>query len=112
MRLRNVLAIILSISLICVSSWASACELSCSLSHSYPVSKSARGSSITQANEVQTSGTNAPHSHCGHAKTASPGSAAKHSFENTSKCTNAPCAQAQTLSSPVNERDGTQPESL
>src|ERR1035437_6028418 len=107
MRLRNVLAIVLSMSLLCVSSWACTCELSCSLSRSYPVSKSARGSTATQANEVQTSGTNTSHSHCGHAKTASPGSTAKHSFEKTSKCTNAPCAQAQTLSSPVNERDGT-----
>ena len=37
MQLRNALAIILSISLLCVASWASACELSCSLSPGFPV---------------------------------------------------------------------------
>src|SRR5450759_898928 len=109
MQLRNALAIVLATSLLSVSSWASMCELSCSLSHGYPVSKPTTASSAAQANEVNTSGTNTPHSHCGHAKTASPGNATNHSFENTSRCTNAPCAQAQSLSSPVNGRDGSQP---
>jgi hypothetical protein len=108
MQLRNALAIVLATSLLSVSSWASVCELSCSLSHG-PGSKPTRASSATQANEVHTSGTNTPHSHCGHAKTVSPDNAANHSFENTSKCTNAPCTQAQSLSSPVNGRDGSQP---
>jgi hypothetical protein len=110
MQLKHVVAVGLSVLLLCVSSWASVCELSCSLSHAYP--EPARGSSATQAHELSTSEANAPHSHCGHAKAARPSSAANHSFESTSQCTNAPCAQAQTLSSPVNGRDDARPEGV
>lgn len=108
MQFKHVLTVGLSLMLLCVSAWASVCELSCSLSHAYPVSKLTKDSKATQVREVSTSETNAPHSHCGHAKTTGPSSAANHSFENTCKCTDAPCAQAQTLSR-VNRQDGTRP---
>lgn len=109
MQLKHLVAGGLSVLLLCVSSWASVCELSCSLSHSYPVSKSVRGSSATLANEADLSETNTPRSHCGHTKSVKPSSAANHGFENTSHCANVPCLQAQTFSSPVNGRDGAQP---
>src|ERR1035437_5199452 len=112
MRVKHVLAVGVSVLLLCVSSWASVCELSCSLSHAHPVPKPTRGSSAKPAHEVGTSEMNALHSHCGHANMARPSSAANHSFESTSHCTNAPCVQVQTLSSPVNGRDGAQPGSV
>ena len=105
----RVLAMGLSVLLLCLSAWASVCELSCSLSHVYPVSGPTRGCSATGASRVGTSETSISDSHCGHANRARPSSAANHSFEKTSKCTIAPCAQVQTLSSPVNGRDGIQP---
>ena len=105
MRLGNALAIVLATSLLCVSSWASACELSCSLAHSYPLSESAGATSAAQATEIASFGMNAPHSHCGHAKTAGPSNSATPHFESASNCAGAPCAQVQALSSPVNGRD-------
>lgn len=112
MQLRHLLAVGLSALLLSVSSWASVCELSCSLSHAYPAPKLTPGSSATQAHEASTPEINAPDSHCGHARTARPRNVADHSFEATSHCTNAPCVQGQTLLSSVNGRDGARPEGV
>jgi hypothetical protein len=97
MRFKHLLAVGLSLLLLSVSSWASVCELSCSLSHAYPVFEPTVGASAAQAHEVGIPETNLPHSHCGHVHTAKPASAANHSFENTSNCTDDPCAQTQTF---------------
>ena len=105
MQFKRVLVFSLSALLLCVSASASVCELSCSLSHLNPVSEPTVGASATQAHETGISQTSAPHSHCGHAHTARPGTAANHNFEDTSKCTDASCAQAQTLSRTTNLND-------
>lgn len=105
MQLKRVLVFCLSALLLCESASASVCELSCSLSHVDPVCKPTVGASATQANEAGISQTSAPHSHCGHARTARPGSAASDSVENTSDCSNAFCAQAQTPSRTTNLND-------
>jgi hypothetical protein len=59
-------------------------------------------------NAVQSSGMSTPHSHCGRANAAGSAIKPKHRFEATFNCAGAPCAQAQTLSSPVNGRDDAQ----
>jgi len=102
MQLKHVLVFCLSLLLLCVPASASVCELSCSLSHVHPVSKPTRGASATRAQEAAISETNAPHSHCGHVHKARQSNAANHSVEDTSKCTDASCAQAQTLSRVTN----------
>lgn len=104
MPLKHPLAAALSVLLLCVPSWASVCELTCSLSRSYPVSHLARASE-PQSKDGQPS---TPRSHCSHAASVRPGSAATHNVENTSKCTNGLCTQAAVLSSPVNVQDGVQ----
>lgn len=112
MQFKQLLAASLSLLLLSVSSWASVCELSCSLSHADPVSKPTGSSTAKQAHEVGRSEMNAAHSHCGHAKAFRPTGGSNHSFENASSCMNASCAQAQTLSSPVNGRDITKHHGL
>jgi len=97
MQLKHVLVFCLSLLLLCVPASAYVCELSCSLSHVHPVSKPTRGASATRAQEAAISETNAPHSHCGHVHKARQSNAANHSFENTSNCTDDPCAQTQTF---------------
>jgi hypothetical protein len=111
MQLKHVLIFCLSVLLLCVPASASVCELSCSLSHVYPVHKPTGGASAKQAHQIGTSETIAPHSHCGHASTARPVGPADQGIENSDKCTNALCAQAQTLSQ-VNRLDGAKPGSV
>lgn len=101
----RILAAVLAISLISISSWVSVCELSCSLSHSYPLSYLAKVAFEAQPRDAQTS---TPRSHCGHVTPIWPSATATHNFENTSGCTNAPCMQAAVLSSPVNGLDRVQ----
>lgn len=103
MQLKHTIAAALSVLLLCVPSWASACELECSLSHSNPASDVARASSDAQPEHAQESTRS---SHCGRAAKVKPGSAATHNFESTSKCTNTTCAQPAAVSSPVNAQDG------
>jgi hypothetical protein len=106
MRFRRAFVFCLSALLLCVPVSASVCELSCSLSRVDLASEPTEGASATQAHELGISEKNAPHSYCGHVHTARLGSAANHSFENTSKCTDASCVQAATLSR-VNSVDDT-----
>lgn len=102
---RRVLIFCLSALLLCVSASASVCELSCSLSHVYPVCNPTGSASATLAREVGMSETSAPHSHCGHVHKARQGNAANHNVEETSKCTDASCARVQPLSRTTNLND-------
>ena len=98
MQFKRVLVFSLSALLLCVSASASVCELSCSLSHLNPVSEPTVGASATQAHETGISQTSAPHSHCGHAHTARPGTAANRNVEDISQCSDRSCAQAHAFS--------------
>jgi hypothetical protein len=116
MKWKHAIAGTLSLLLLGVTSLASACELSCSLSPSHPVStplSAAPADSMapaTQVNKVVDSATMS-HSHCGHAGMGRRSSAATHHFEDTSSCRSAPCAQAQVLSSPISDKYSAQIES-
>jgi hypothetical protein len=103
MQLKHILAAALAVLLLCVPSWASVCELSCSLSRSYPAPHLARASSNAQPEHTHG---DTPRSHCGHVTSATRGGAAAQNIENASKCMSAPCTQAAVLSSPVNGQDG------
>lgn len=98
MQCRRLLIFCLSTLLLCVSASASVCELSCSLSHVDPVSKPTVGAPALRHVKLVHPKRARPHSHCGHVHKARQGNAANHSVENTSDCSNAPCAQAQTFS--------------
>ncbi|MGC2109780.1 MAG: hypothetical protein WA655_09700 [Candidatus Korobacteraceae bacterium] len=101
MQWKHVIAGVLSLLLLGVSSLASACELSCTLSAMRPASSPAKIHSAEEA----TSDTNMAHSHCGHAKVAPRSRAIAHHFEDAANCDNAPCTQAQILLSPVIGKD-------
>ena len=108
--MKHLLVVGLSVLLLYALSWASLCELSCSLSHAYAVPQPARDSSTAKARERSASNSRTPQSHsrCGHTTSARACSPADRSFERKSQCNNAPCAQAQTLASPVTGRNGAQ----
>jgi hypothetical protein len=109
-QVKHVLAVGVSVLLLCVSSWSSVCELSCSISRAHSVPQPMPRPSAKLAHEAGPSQARAVYSHCGHVYKARPKSAANHSFENTCHCANAPCVQVGTFSSPENARDGAQPE--
>jgi hypothetical protein len=114
MPLKHALAAALSLLLLCASSFASACELSCSLAPSHPVSSQVSGSkdpSTALASEPAASAVTTSHSHCGHAGTARQSSAVTQHFEDASTCTSAPCTQAQIFSTPMSGKDSVQIES-
>ncbi len=106
MQLKHLLAVSLSLLLLCVTSWASVCGVCCSLAQTCTAPNPISCSPTARAHALGASQTRTLHSHCDHAETARPISAAKHSLEKTSRCMKAPCGQVQTLSSPVNARDG------
>jgi hypothetical protein len=119
MTWKNAIAASLSLLLLCATSLASACELSCSLSLTHPavsspvsarLADSMQRSSSATASEARTSAMTMSHSHCGHAGVRQPSSAATHHFEDASSCTSAPCTQAQVLSSPISGKNKAQIE--
>ena len=105
--MKHLLVVGLSVLLLYALSWASLCELSCSLSHAYAVPQPARDSSTAKARERSASNSRTPQSHsrCGHTTSAKTSNGDNESFESTSHCNSAPCAHAQTLASPVTGRN-------
>jgi hypothetical protein len=106
MQFKHLHAVGLSLLLLCVTSWAPACEVCCSLSQTCTAHNPMSSSPTARAHALGASQTHTLHSHCDQAKTARPISAVNHSLEKTSSCMKAPCGRVQTLSSPVNARDG------
>jgi hypothetical protein len=114
MQLKHTIAAALSLFLLCASSLASACELSCSLAPSHPVSMQGSGPmkpSTAQASEPTASAMTMSHSHCGHAGMGRHGDPVDHRFEDASTCTSAPCTQAPILSAPMSGKDSRQMQS-
>src|SRR5579863_7519795 len=102
MQPKHVLAAALSVALLCVSGWASECELCCSLG---------RGcSGDWQAQELGAAASSALHSHCNHAGAARRHAAGGRGFENASDCHGASCLHLQTLASPPNGREAAPPK--
>ncbi len=119
-QLKHAIAACLSLLLLGASSLASACELSCSLSVSHPVStpafklsSHATGSAAAPAADSAAPTMNMSHAHCGHARMARPSGGVTQffHFEDASTCANAPCAQTQILSPPINGKDAVRIES-
>jgi len=105
---KRTVAVAVSILLLAVSSSASLCEISCSLSKPNPMLHLAKASSVARSQDRRTQ---VFHSHCGHTAASNLGGTPSHSFENISMCSNAPCAQAVALFSPMKGDDRAQMES-
>jgi len=99
MRARRTVAISISILLAVVSTSASQCEISCSLSgpRFWAASRTA------SAARSQGTHSHFGHSHCGHV--AKPDHTIPESFESTSSCSNASCLETAVLSSPGKSQD-------
>jgi hypothetical protein len=108
MHAKRTVAVVVSILLLAVSSSASLCEISCSLSKPHPVPHFAKASSLAPGQGRRS----ALHSHCGQTAPATPAGTTSHTLENISRCSNVPCAQAAALSSPLKVLDGAQIEKL
>jgi hypothetical protein len=103
MQIRRAFSIGISLLLLCVPSFASMCDLNCSLPHSVP--KLVKHDSTMQPVEPAAS---MAHSHCGHAAMRhADSSGAKYACEDRSNCSDRPCSRTQVLSSPVGVRENT-----
>jgi hypothetical protein len=97
MQLKHAIAAGISVLILCVSSFASVCELSCSLTH--PAKHPTRHSSAQQTSETSMS-----MSECGHAMTRKADRPADRSCEDTSTCSGTPCDQAPVFVSQLTVR--------
>ena len=94
MKVRNAIAVGASLLLLCASSFASVCELSCSIGSSRPVTNA------TTAAEVVT-----PHSQCDGAGMHHQAPVAEHTCAPVTRCHEAPCGQASIYSSLLSARE-------
>ena len=99
MQTRNAIAVSLSVLLLCVSSLAAMCDLSCSLpvAHhaSHSVGRHATDAVMSHAGMTMGSG------HCSGAMQSQASGNGALRFEATSSCDAAPCTQAQIVSFPA-----------
>jgi|SRR5664279_1222265 len=100
MRQKRTFAVGIALLMLCVSSFASVCELSCSLPHS--AAMPAHNSASQQPGPA---GVMIVHSHCGDVAVPVSSHPASYNLESGSNCSGSPCGPTTTFSSPVNARE-------